>query len=167
MALAAFSIPALREALAPNSEFAIITQNVDGLSRRALDMTLTTSVEDTAPLLEMHGRIFDVQCTDEDGCGHVEYDTSTLPLGDGSAVIDADSVNSETTDLESLPRCRKCSALARPGVVWFGEMPKHLEEIDEFVEEADLCLVIGTSSTVRVSCIRGSLECSFTMYVCV
>jgi len=36
-----------------------------------------------------------------------------------------------------------------PGVVWFGEMPYHLEEIDKIVQKADLAIVVGTSSTVR------------------
>ena len=35
------------------------------------------------------------------------------------------------------------------GVVWFGEMPHHLEEIDQIVQKADLAIVVGTSSTVR------------------
>lgn len=36
-----------------------------------------------------------------------------------------------------------------PGVVWFEEIPYHLEEIDEVVQKADLAIVVGTSSTVR------------------
>ena len=36
-----------------------------------------------------------------------------------------------------------------PGVVWFGETPHQLDEIDEVVEKADLAIVVGTSSTVR------------------
>lgn len=52
-------------------------------------------------------------------------------------------------DEADLPRCRKCGALARPGVVWFGEIPHPIEDIFALVERADLALVIGTSSTVR------------------
>lgn len=52
-------------------------------------------------------------------------------------------------DEADLPRCRKCGALARPGVVWFGEIPHHIEDIFALVERADLALVIGTSSTVN------------------
>ena len=36
-----------------------------------------------------------------------------------------------------------------PGVVWFEEVPHHLEEIDGIVQKADLAIVVGTSSTVR------------------
>jgi NAD-dependent deacetylase len=36
----------------------------------------------------------------------------------------------------------------RPDVVWFGEMPKHLDAIDEALAEADLFVAIGTSGAV-------------------
>lgn len=36
----------------------------------------------------------------------------------------------------------------RPDVVWFGEMPHHLDEIAEHLESADIFAVIGTSGTV-------------------
>ncbi|KAL1667454.1 DHS-like NAD/FAD-binding domain-containing protein, partial [Schizophyllum commune] len=51
----------------------------------------------------------------------------------------------------NLPRCKKCGGLARPGVVWFGEleMPYFLDEINSLVFKADMCLVVGTSATVR------------------
>jgi NAD-dependent deacetylase sirtuin 5 len=49
-----------------------------------------------------------------------------------------------------LPRCEKdgCGGLLRPGVVWFGESIPGLNAIESLVEEADMCLVIGTSSVV-------------------
>lgn len=50
--------------------------------------------------------------------------------------------------LADLPRCAKCGALARPGVVWFGEQPWYLEDIETLVSKADMCIVVGTSSTV-------------------
>ncbi|KIM21787.1 hypothetical protein M408DRAFT_300425 [Serendipita vermifera MAFF 305830] len=48
-----------------------------------------------------------------------------------------------------LPKCTKCGSLVRPGVVWFGESPRHMDEIEKEVEKADICLVVGTSSTVH------------------
>ena len=45
------------------------------------------------------------------------------------------------------PHCQKISGL-RPHIVWFGEMPLHMNEIYRAVEEADLFLSIGTSGLV-------------------
>lgn len=56
---------------------------------------------------------------------------------------------------EQLPRCVRCGALARPGEVWFGEAARHMDEVFARVDEADLCIVVGTSATV--SCwLRGA-----------
>ena len=46
--------------------------------------------------------------------------------------------------------CPACHTLGylRPDVVWFGEMPLHLEEIVEAIELADLFVAIGTSGSV-------------------
>ncbi|KAF7353656.1 hypothetical protein MVEN_01050400 [Mycena venus] len=151
-ALALFSIPAHRKTVAPNAEFTIITQNVDGLSTKAMDAVLkqeSGKPPGISPLLEMHGRIFDVNCTSR-FCKHVEYNTSSpicAALAGTEDAVEAGSIDANIHK-EKLPRCSKCQALARPGVVWFGEMPKHLDEIDKLVEAADLCLVVGTSSTV-------------------
>ncbi|KAK0450996.1 sirtuin 5 [Armillaria borealis] len=48
---------------------------------------------------------------------------------------------------EDLPHCRICDGSLRPGVVWFEESPRHLRGIWDAVDQADMCLVIGTSST--------------------
>ena len=45
--------------------------------------------------------------------------------------------------------CPACGAAAtRPDVVWFGETPKHMDEIARHLTGADLFAVIGTSGTV-------------------
>ena len=45
--------------------------------------------------------------------------------------------------------CPACSAPAvRPDVVWFGEIPYHMDEIWRHIEEADLFAAIGTSGQV-------------------
>lgn len=48
------------------------------------------------------------------------------------------------------PRCGKCGALERPGVVWFGEMlpPEAMRRADEAVASCDLFLAVGTSAVV-------------------
>ncbi|KAL1727153.1 DHS-like NAD/FAD-binding domain-containing protein [Schizophyllum commune] len=183
--LAKMSIPTELKKVAPQAKsFHLITQNVDRLSkspasapkpRRAPPPVFPRSI------LEMHGRLFDVRCTDP-SCGYVEEDRSsplTPALGEAEAgftcladigrqITDADAglqttvtdadAGRQTTDAgrqiteipqADLPRCQKCGALARPGVVWFGEMPYFLDEINSLVFKADMCLVVGTSATVR------------------
>ncbi|KAJ7184315.1 DHS-like NAD/FAD-binding domain-containing protein [Mycena filopes] len=152
-ALAMFSIPEFRKVMAANAGFSIITQNVDGLSVNAMDKVLkeytkdgTSTPTDISPLLEMHGRIFDVKCTSK-WCKQVEYNTSSPicpALAGAENAVEAGSLDLDIAAAQ-LPRCSKCNALARPGVVWFGEQPKELDTIDKLVEAADLCLVVGTS----------------------
>ncbi len=45
------------------------------------------------------------------------------------------------------PACARCGGL-RPDVVWFGEMPYHMERIAAALEQCDLFVSIGTSGTV-------------------
>ncbi|KAF5387798.1 hypothetical protein D9615_000186 [Tricholomella constricta] len=153
--LAVLSLASARENVAPDATFTLITQNVDGLSARALEQTLSahtaqSDVQDEAlKLLEMHGRLFDVKCTSK-SCGHTEFDTTSpicASLAGTEALIAAGDAEPDIQVAE-LPRCSKCNALARPGVVWFHEIPLHLRAIRSLVNRADLCLVVGTSSTV-------------------
>jgi len=91
--------------------------------------------------------LFDVKCT---SCDHVEFNRSS-PICQGLAgtekLVEKNAMDPEIP-LNSLPRCSDCGALARPGVVWFGEEIPNLKDIDDIVADADLCLVVGTSSTV-------------------
>lgn len=53
------------------------------------------------------------------------------------------------TDLDGESRCPSCKARAlRPDVVWFGEMPYHLDQLYAALETADLFVSIGTSGEV-------------------
>jgi len=150
MALAKLSLPTIRNKIAQGSSFTLITQNVDGLSRRALESSEQRSSRQPC-MLEMHGRLFDVICTSS-ACGHIEsnFNSPICAALSGTEQFYQSGTSDPVPDipLEDLPRCSKCGALARPGVVWFGEMPHYLEEIDDIVDKADLCLVVGTSSTV-------------------
>ncbi|MCK4312827.1 MAG: NAD-dependent deacylase [Candidatus Cloacimonetes bacterium] len=47
-----------------------------------------------------------------------------------------------------IPSCDKCGGAVRPDVVWFGEIPYFLNEIDEIIKKADYFLVVGTSGVV-------------------
>jgi NAD+-dependent protein deacetylase sirtuin 5 len=158
IAIARFSIESIRKQIAPDATFTLITQNVDGLSTRALDevrnaLPVSESNPSSQPqLLEMHGRLLDVLCTSE-RCGHSELVPRSpicAALG-GTEQLVENGVIEPIIDVADLPHCTKCGALARPGVVWFGETPQHLPIIDRLVHQADLCLVVGTSSTVSTN----------------
>ncbi len=54
-----------------------------------------------------------------------------------------------TADLIEWPPCPECGErMLRPDVVWFGEMPYHLDEIDEALLASDVFAAIGTSGAV-------------------
>jgi NAD-dependent deacetylase sirtuin 5 len=153
-------VPKYLKIVAPAAKtFHLITQNVDGLSVAALrsldeQYSNTQTRSDRVRMdsvLPMHGSLFDVKCTE---CGHIVEDLSN-PLCPSLSVADlqlndyVDAGSKEISISESdLPRCQLCGALARPGVVWFGEKPYKFDEINCLVYKADMCLVIGTSSTV-------------------
>ncbi|UAA37122.1 NAD-dependent protein deacylase [Paraneptunicella aestuarii] len=53
-------------------------------------------------------------------------------------------------DINSDSRCTCCEPpqAVRPDIVWFGEMPYHMQEIGEALQEADIFISIGTSGNV-------------------
>jgi len=77
-------------------------------------------------LIHMHGEIFRALCA---RCG------AARPW--------SDDISLETP-------CPACAATGgmRPDVVWFGEMPYHMERIQALLETADLFISIGTSGNV-------------------
>ena len=54
-------------------------------------------------------------------------------------------------DLSATTSCPGCSATGgmRPDIVWFSEMPYHMERIGEALARADLFIAIGTSGNVH------------------
>jgi len=78
-------------------------------------------------VIHMHGRIDQALCQ---SCGH-NYDISYKTLN-------ADSV---------CPAC-SCQGQQRPNVVWFGEMPFFLDQIQKELVSCFLFLSIGTSGSV-------------------
>ncbi|KAI0642616.1 sirtuin 5 [Trametes meyenii] len=90
LALARFALPQLRRQLAPESTFTLITQNIDGLDRRAIEQIyaefgLPSPLSGTAGqeklagepvLIEMHGHIGGVLCTNYE-CRHRELNLSS------------------------------------------------------------------------------------------
>jgi NAD-dependent deacetylase len=55
-----------------------------------------------------------------------------------------------TSDITGHAACTRCkvSGRLRPDVVWFGEMPYHMEMIEAALAQADLFVSIGTSGSV-------------------
>ena len=76
-------------------------------------------------VLHMHGELAGALCA---GCGH----RWPAPI----------AMDTETP-------CPACNApMARPDVVWFGEMPYHMEQIFDHLAGADVFAAIGTSGQV-------------------
>ncbi len=95
-------------------------------------LVVTQNVDDlheragTKNILHMHGELLKVRCEE---CGHVFREE-----GDVSVKTPC-------------PKCGRPGGL-RPHVVWFGELPFHLPEIEMALKQADLFVAIGTSGTV-------------------
>ena len=77
-------------------------------------------------VIHMHGRDGEIRCM---AC---------------SAVFES---GQDLTPASVCPNCKSVGEL-RPNIVWFGEMPMHLEEIYEVLERCGLFLAIGTSGEV-------------------
>lgn len=94
-------------------------------------LLVTQNVDDlheragSSRVLHMHGSLLSAPCTD---CGGRSRWAG--PLGHG-------------------PACPHCEAAAlRPDVVWFGEVPHGLGDIDDALRRADVFCSIGTSGAV-------------------
>lgn len=109
----------------------IVTQNVDGLHARAAREAAVGSDPGPALPLEVHGSLLRDRC-------------SRCSARSEPVTVDASS-------LATLPRCKRCGALLRPDVVWFGEMLDEdvLGAADTAAADADVCLVVGTSALVH------------------
>ena len=97
----------------------IVTQNVDGLHEAAGSKNLIHMHGE-------HGKVLCMRCETRTPWGHNRPDL-TVDLACGT--------------------CGKAGGL-RPDVVWFGEMPYHMERIGEALTDADLFVSIGTSGNV-------------------
>lgn len=47
-----------------------------------------------------------------------------------------------------IPSCKKCGNMLRPDIVWFGEIPYFLYEIEQLLKDCEVFIVIGTSGSV-------------------
>ena len=99
----------------------IVTQNVDDLHERAAARLGVGRPR----VLHMHGEHLNAWCT---ACDERSRWTGTL------------------IERPACPACGEASL--RPDVVWFGEMPYHMEAIYDALRSADLFVSIGTSGAV-------------------
>ena len=76
-------------------------------------------------VLHMHGELASALCHD---CGYRWRSYDSLSVTDRCG------------------RCGKCAV--RPDVVWFGEIPYHLDRIEELLNTADVFAAVGTSGEV-------------------
>jgi NAD-dependent deacetylase len=104
-------------------EFLLVTQNVDDLHERA---GLAK-----AEMVQIHGDIFVTRCSRCDFEHEQEHD--------------------HEHERGTLPRCPRCDALMRPGVVWFGEpLPlRETERVEKYLrrDPCGVVIVAGTTAT--------------------
>jgi NAD-dependent deacetylase len=77
-------------------------------------------------LAHMHGELRKLRCT---GCGDVRRHEEDI-----------------STEM-ACPACARTATL-RPDIVWFGEIPYHMDEIAHAIDRADMFCAIGTSGLV-------------------
>lgn len=125
----------------------LVTQNVDGLHQRA----------GSRRVIDLHGRLDLVICLgcarqtwradlqDQMRARNPTWHAAGLAAPDGDADIDASVV--ETFEP---PRCRQCSGLVKPDVVFFGEnVPAaRYEQARDALDSADALLALGSSLMV-------------------
>jgi NAD-dependent deacetylase len=117
-------------------EFLLVTQNVDDLHERAG----LAKVQ----MVQIHGDIFVTKCS---RCGFNRHDYPRLiaaaTCGPASEQVEGQQ--------NGVPKCTKCDALMRPGVIWFGEpLPSREAVRVENYLQRDPCgvvVVAGTTAT--------------------
>jgi NAD-dependent deacetylase len=119
-------------------EFLLVTQNVDDLHERA---GLAK-----AEMVQIHGDIFVTKCSRcdfEQEQGH--------PPSVAAATYGVARKQEQEQRQNGAPRCTKCGALMRPGVVWFGEpLPsREIERVENYLqrEPCGVVIVAGTTAT--------------------
>jgi NAD-dependent deacetylase len=117
--------------------FALITQNVDGLHRRAGSPDATT--------FPIHGDISLMRCAND-----CVLDRWPLP----SKVPDVAKGDDVPAAAKALLRCPRCGGISRPHVLWFDESydePRfHLDTVRRLAGDAALVVTCGTSAQTNL-----------------
>jgi NAD-dependent deacetylase len=117
----------------PNAAHTALAELEAGLAERGGELTLVTqNIDDlheragSQHVVHMHGELLSARCT---AC------RATHPCRE---------------DLGGGPPCPACgrTGTLRPDVVWFGEMPMHMDAIETALLRADLFAAVGTSGSV-------------------
>ncbi len=129
----------------------LVTQNVDGLHDRADGMG-------SLPLLSMHGSLNQSRCSH---CETIYYDDHAYFDLEGNyapqqTIICSPAEKSGDNYLHHyrllyrnfLPVSPCCQEHLRPHIVWFGEVPLHMDRIEAEISKSDLFVSIGTSGQV-------------------
>lgn len=123
------------------NNFFLITQNIDGLHRKA----------GSANLIEVHGNADLVRCS-QVGCAN-GAPAGTLPRAAFESVFQRFRGDPR---IENLPRCPICESLLRPHVLWFDEYYNdhndyHYSAVLALAAQFSLLLFAGTSFSVGVT----------------
>ncbi len=117
----------------PNPAHFALARLEEGLAAEGGRLTLVTqNIDDlheragSKRVVHMHGELLKARC----------QSCETVRLWPQDLTVD-----------DVCPQCGRSGAL-RPDIVWFGEMPLHLDEIDLALREADLFVAIGTSGAI-------------------
>lgn len=119
--------------VSPNAAHVALAELEEGLAAKSGRLTLITqNVDDlherggVKSILHMHGELLKAECA---ACGDVREWRS---------------------DLSTMTECAACkrSGAMRPHVVWFGEMPRFMDDAADAITSADLFVSIGTSGSV-------------------
>lgn len=127
----------VRLARALPERFALITQNVDGLHRRAGSPDATT--------FPIHGDLTQMRCAAD-----CVLDRWPIPDAVGDVARGAEVPAAS----RALLACPRCGGIARPHVLWFDESydePRfHLDTVRRLAGGAALLIVIGTSAQTNL-----------------
>jgi NAD-dependent deacetylase len=140
-------------------DFLLVTQNVDDLHTRA--------GIPAQRMVQIHGDIFVTRCS---RCEFSEEGRGGSPEPPDACVVQPTngrlrSIAPTSENAVAVPRCSECTALMRPGVVWFGEqLPwNELQRVEDFLDHGacDVVIVAGTTATFGYIidwAVRGSAE---------
>jgi len=127
----------VRLAAALPDRFALVTQNVDGLHRRAGSPDAQT--------FPIHGDITQMRCA-------AACSTERWPIPEG--VGDLTRGAEVPAAWQALLACPRCGATARPHVLWFDESYDeplfHLDTVRSLAQQASLLVIAGTSASTNL-----------------